>query len=333
MRALGEFFPHYAAYAPSDHDLLIVASAQPLPPRAQARVFLQPTLAQELRQINVFAEGDLDARYLGSRATLEPLFASYGMPANSDYYPVLDLNAVRHRFLEKSASDVVALLNAGVPVLELLEPGLRRRPLSAGLQGADSFERIENTRIARYARDFLLRDAAPEPVSIPSLLQKDLEVAKLRLIECRAPREHDIWLLSLLNVARSVNPYLPPEQGVAVWSRFAEAPCYGALRPFQRDWIALFAALAARDAAQSAARADALLASQPDLNREAREFLVVAGMAGHLGADRPQAARALWDRQEKELRNLGRPLFRLLRCHAEAAGADACAAAFADYAD
>jgi spermidine synthase len=333
MRALGEFFPHYAAFAPSDHDLLIVASAQPLPLPAQARVFLQPTLAQELRQIYVYSEGDLDARYLGSRATLEPLFASYGMPANSDYYPVLDLNAVRHRFLEKSATDVVALLNGGVPVLELLEPGLRRRPPSAGLKGADRFERIENTRIARYARDFLLREAAPEPISIPSLLQKDLEIAKLRLIECRAPREHDIWLLSLLNVARSVNPYLPPEQGVAVWSRFVESPCYGALHPFQRDWIALFAALAARDAAQSAARAEALLASQPDLNRDAREFLVVAGMAGHLGADRPQAARALWDRQEKELRNLGRPLFRLLRCHAEAAGADACAAAFADYAD
>ena len=333
MRALGEHFPHYAAFAPSDHDLLIVASAQPLPPRVQARAFLQPTLAQELRQINVFAEGDLDARYLGSRATLEPLFASYGMPANSDYYPVLDLNAVRHRFLEKSATDVVALLNAGVPVLDLLEPGLRRRPPSTGRKEAEGFDRIENTRIARYARDFLLRDRAPEPAAIPSLLQKDLEVAKLRLIECRAPREHDIWLLSLLNVARSVNPYLPPEQGVAVWSRFAEAPCFGALLPFQRDWIALFTALAARDAAQSAARAEALLGSQPELNRDAREFLVIAGMAGYLGDGRPRAAKALWDRQEKELHNLGRPLFRLLRCHAETAGADACAAAFAGYAD
>ena len=135
MRALGEEFPHYAVYAPSDHDLLIVASARCRCRCSRTRVFAQPTLAQELRAVHVLVPGDLDARYLGNRATLEPLFASYGMPANSDYYPVLDLNAARHRFLEKSASDVVALLNAGVPVLDMLEPGLRRRPVNPELQG------------------------------------------------------------------------------------------------------------------------------------------------------------------------------------------------------
>ena len=188
MGALTETFPHYSVYAPSDHDLLIIASLEPLPAQPQERLFSQPTFAQELRQINVYGAGDLDVRYLGSRATLEPLFASYGMPANSDYYPVLDLNAAKHRFLEKSASDVVAMLNAGLPVLEMLEPVMRRRPLNPGLRGAESFERIENTRIARYARDFLLKPTAPEPQGIPTLLQKDLEVAKLRLIECREPR-------------------------------------------------------------------------------------------------------------------------------------------------
>ena len=38
----------------------------------------------------MLAAGDFDARYIGSRATLDPLFASYAMPPNSDYYPVLD---------------------------------------------------------------------------------------------------------------------------------------------------------------------------------------------------------------------------------------------------
>jgi hypothetical protein len=90
--------------------------------------------------------------------------------------------------------------------------------------------------------------------------------------------------------------------------------------------------VAARDAAASAAHADSLLASQPDLSRDAREYLVVAGMAGYLGAGKRAQAKLLWDRQEKELRNPGRPLLRLLRCHAEPAGTEACAAAFANYA-
>jgi spermidine synthase len=333
MRALGETFAHYAVFAPSDHDLLIVASAEPLPAQAQAQVFEQPTLAQELRQINVYTAGDLDARYLGSRATLEPMFASYGMPANSDYYPVLDLNAARHRFLERSAADVVAMLNAGVPVLEMLEPGLQRRPMNAALKGAETFERIENTRIARYARDFLLRPRPPEPIAIPSLLQKDLEIAKLRLIECRAPAEHDVWLHSLLNVARAVNPHLRADEAAAIWSHIAAAPCHDTLPEHQRQWIALFAAVAARDGGKGAELAQKLLASQNNPSREAHEYLVVAGMTGHLVAGHPQAARALWDTQAIELRNSGKPLLRLLRCHAQRGEPGDCADAFRGYAD
>jgi hypothetical protein len=333
MRALGEEFPHYAVYAPSDHDLLIVASPVALPPQPDAAVFAQPTLAQELRAVHVLVPGDLDARYLGNRATLEPLFESYAMPANSDYYPVLDLNAARHRFTDKSASDVVAMLNAGVPVLDMLEPGLRRRPVNPDHKGAENFERVENTRLARYARDFLLQPQPPEPARIAPQLQKDLEVAKLRLIECRQPRDQDVWLHSLQNVARTVNPYLRPDEAAAVWARIQSSPCHGALHEFQRRWIALFAAVAAREGAASAALATELLTTQKDLAREARDYLVVAGMTGHLAAGRPQDAKALWSKYESELRAPARPLLRLLRCHAAAGDKAACAAVFADYAD
>jgi predicted membrane-bound spermidine synthase len=331
MGALGGAFPHYAIYAPSDHDLLILASAEPLPRLAGAAVFEQPTLAQALRTVHVLVPGDLDARYLGSRATLEPLFESYGMPANSDFYPVLDLNAARHRFTEKSASDVVALLNAGVPVLEMLEPGLQRRPVNAAHNGAETFDRIENTRLARYARDFLVQANAPAPVPITTLLQKDLELAKLRLIDCREPREQDVWLHSLLNVARAINPYLPPQEAAAVWTRIAAAPCHAALLPFQQRWVALFAAVGAREGKRSGELAAQLLDTQPDLSREAREFLVIAGMAGRLAAGDAAGAKALWDAQESQLRAAGKPLLRLLRCHAERGAA--CAAAFAAYGD
>src|SRR5688572_7143890 len=100
LGALGAEFAHYAVFAPSDYDLLIMAADAPLPYPPQASVFEQPGVAKELWTVHVLTAGDLDARYLGSRATLEPLFASYGMPANSDYAPVLDRNAARHRFTE-----------------------------------------------------------------------------------------------------------------------------------------------------------------------------------------------------------------------------------------
>ena len=333
MRALGEAFPHYVVFAPSDYDVLIIASASPIPLPPKAAVFDHPALARELRNIHVFTPGDLDARYIGDRAALDPLFASYGMPANSDYYPVLDLNAARHRFTEKSATDVVALLNAGVPVLDMLQPALQRRAVNPQHKGASTFERIENTRLARYARDFLLSPKPPEPENIPTLLQKDLELSKLRLVECREPRELDVWLHGMINVARSVNPYLAPAEAQSFWARFTGAPCFTTLRDFQQHWITLFAAVGLRDAAHSAELASRLLASQKDLTRDAREYLLMAGMAGHIAAGNRQTAKDLWKKHADQIRGAGKPVFRLLRCHAERGDAAACAAAFAAYAE
>ncbi len=329
LRALGEEFAHYAVYAASDHDLLIVAGERPVPQAAQPAVFEHPGLAKELWSVHMLSAGDFDARYLGSRATLEPLFASYGMPANSDYAPVLDLNAARHRFTEKNAGGIVALLNQDVPVLELLERTRSRRPPNPLYKGAYAFERFENTRLAWYARDFLVSPRTPQPENVPPQLQKDLELMKLRLLECREPRELDVWLHSAARVARAINPYLAPDDAGAVWDRIASKWCYAELEEFQRRWLALFRAVALRDAPRMAEHGAKLLETQPALGHEPREYLLVAAMAGHLALADPAAARKLWDAYGEQVRNAGRPVLRLLRCHADPAG---CEAAFKPFA-
>jgi spermidine synthase len=330
MRALGEEFAHYAVFAPSDHDLLILAAATPLPLPARAEVFEHPGLAKELWTVHMLNGGDFDARYLGNRATLEPLFASYGMPANSDYAPVLDLNAARARFTEKDAGGIVGLLNLEVPVLELLEPSRSRRAPNPLFRGAYAFERIENTRLAWYARDFLVGRQVPSAEAIPTQLQKDLELVRLRLLECRQPRELDVWLHSALRVARALNPYLAPDDAGAVWARIAASPCYAWLQEFQRRWLELHRAVALRDAAKMAQLGTLLLDTQTELRSDAREFLLMAAMSGHIASGAGQRAQELWRTYSGLVaRAAPSPAFRLLRCHA---GAD-CAEAFAAYAE
>jgi hypothetical protein len=214
-----------------------------------------------------------------------------------------------------------------VPVLEVLEPARSLRPVNPLHEGAYAFQRIENTRLARYARDFLTRLAPPAPEGISSQLQKDIEVSKLRLVECRQPREQDVWLHSLVNVARTMNPYLPAAEADAAWARIATAPCHDGLHEFQRRWIALFRAVGQRDAARMGQLAELLLATQTDIGFDHREYLLLAGMSGHLASGAPSRALALWDQYASRLSQAarGQPLFRLLRCRAQA---DTCAAAF-----
>jgi predicted membrane-bound spermidine synthase len=330
LRALGEEFPHYAIFAASDHDLLIVAADVPVPLPPRAEVFEHPGVAKELWTVHMLSAGDLDARYLGGRATLEPLFASYGMPSNSDYAPVLDLNAARQRFMEKSATELVGLLNAEVPLLELLDPGRSRRPLNPLFKGAYAFERVENTRLAWYARDFLVGARLPPPEGVPTALQKDLELVKLRLLECRDPRELDVWLHSAIRVARAVNPYLAADDAGAIWRQIGRTRCFPELQEFQRRWIELFRAVAARDAARMAGHAARLLEATPELGTEAREYLVLAALSGNLAIGEKAAALQLWNAQKSKLRAPAAPAFRLLRCHAEPVS---CEAEFSAYAE
>ncbi len=330
MRALGEAFPHYAVFAASDHDLLIVAGASPVPLPAQAEVFEHPGLAKELWTVHVLSVGDLDARYVGERSTLEPLFASYGMPANSDYAPVLDLNAARHRFMERSAGDVVGLLNLGVPVLEMLERTRSRRAVNPLFRGAYAFARIENTRLARYGRDFLAGPRVPVPEAVPTQLQKDLELVKLRLMECRDPRELDVWLHSAVRVAQALNPYLAPDDLAPLWNRIASGWCFGSLHEFQRRWIALFRAVAMRDGARMAVLGSQLLESQKELGADAREYLLMAVMTGYVARGEGAAASALWRTHREQIRDAASPAFRLLLCHA---GRNGCVEDFSAYAE
>jgi hypothetical protein len=101
--------------------------------------------------------------------------------------------------------------------------------------------------------------------------------------------------------------------------------CYAELQEFQRRWISLFRAVALRDAARMAEDGAQLLATQPALGAEPREYLLVAAMAGHLAMGDKAAALKLWSTHGKDIRSADRPVFRLLRCHADPAG---CAAAF-----
>ena len=165
------------------------------------------------------------------------------------------------------------------------------------------------------------------PEKVPTQLQKDLELVKLRLIECREPRDLDVWLHSAIRVAKALNPYLAPDDVGAVWGRIVESPCYGSLQDFQRRWLALFHAVGQRQAGRMAELAGGLLRSQGEVVTEAREYLLLAALAGHVALGENRRAIELWEAHSEDVRD-GLPAFRLLRCRAEPAG---CAAAFADY--
>ena len=316
MRALGTVFPDYVIYASTNNDLLIVAGdpetlAQPL-----ADITRMPGLEDVLRRGRVETIGDLAIRRLGSRKALAPLFASYDVPANSDFYPYLDLHATKYRFLQQSAFELTNLGAYSVPVVDMLEGRTVESSIEPTFEGEAYLDIIQRTRRARYAHEFFLRPVPPEPVAIPPELQSDLELLRLRLIECREPEQSQVWLDALYRVGRLMNPLLAPAEARAVWDRIEQTPCYSSLPEAGREWIAMMKAVGLRDAPEMAGRAEALLAKDNDLPEGHRPYLLAAGMAGYLAQGKRAEARALWQKYPKdsgEANDLG---LRLLVAHA-----------------
>lgn len=179
--------------------------------------------------------------------------------------------------------------------------------------------RIELSRRAHYAHTFYTGAKPPEPVGLPRVLQKDLELSQLRGFECRDPQGSDVWFHSLYEVARLVNPWLTRAQAKEIWQKLETTPCYAKLPAEYRRWIKLFDAVGSRDATQMSAIGEDLLGQTFNLPRGHRRYLLACAMTGYLALGETTGALALWQRYGPDVQDEddADPTLHLLHAHAE----------------
>ncbi len=295
LGALGEEFEDYAIYAANDGDLLIVAGAASTFARPLADVFQSPGLTAELRRVHVQTIGDIELRRIGGKKVMAPFFATFDVPANSDFRPFLDLHAARHRFMQSTARELTQFGQEGVPVIEILEgPRPERRPIS--FAGDDYLKAVDLARRGAYAREFLMSDGFPEPRSIPTQLQKDLELMRLRGIDCRDSERSDIWRQSAYQIARLVNSALTSREATEVWTRVEASPCLKMLGEQDHDWFRLYGAIARRDIAGMATIGTRLLEGGEDLTPSQVQYLLTAALSGEIARGEMDEAVYLWNK-------------------------------------
>jgi len=103
LKALGPHFRDYAVYAIGYGDGLIVASPTTMLPRPDFQRILSGPLGDEVRRVGYRDSFDIALAQTGTRETLADLVTRSAAPANSDYYPYVDLHAVRARFKGEKA--------------------------------------------------------------------------------------------------------------------------------------------------------------------------------------------------------------------------------------
>ena len=89
-----------------DLDVLIIATKRASLGTPDERLLQSPALRAELERIGVQSIADIESRKIGDDRTLGPVLEAVAVPPNSDFYPFVDLNAPRLRYLRANAIEL-----------------------------------------------------------------------------------------------------------------------------------------------------------------------------------------------------------------------------------
>jgi hypothetical protein len=227
-----------------------------------------------------------------SAATAVPYFATFGMPVNSDYFPVVDHRASMTRFTRAQVNDFRELAESGVPVIEMFDGALGPSSRPGDIYPVVPAE-------ARAMSAWAARDAV---LGLPVADSRVAADAQLGRTVRAWSRDCTGWsfpemLPTLAAFADLVNGRLDAKQAREVWTAVNTGTCASRLDADARSWLELFAASAGRDARGMVEHGQAVLAKSAEPG-VATEYALIATSAGLACLGRGAEALAWMDQGE-----------------------------------
>ena len=316
LKALTSNFNDFDVYAANSGDMLIITTLGDTMPKLDNRLFTDEHLASELHKIDIYNLQDVFLRRIGNRDLFLPLLSDYSITMNSDYYPVLDQNAARTRFLKKDASDLLSMTLEPIPALELLgisQPDWQHTEITA----TKHFKLSEAAYGATRIRDHLI-DGGPvfSPVTESQKFYNEAKELKHLLLDCVTP-SHGDKIFVLFGGALKLVPYLRPGELQKIWQTIESGPCLRNWSAREILWFEFIKAMGDRNASKISELSTQLLADSRDLTPARKKYLIAASMLANLGLGNTQAANQLWTEHKGALfgQEKTRLLFRLLSLH------------------
>lgn len=301
LRAFSSVFPEFKVYASNGSDAILVGRVDGARVQIAPRAFEGTGLAKELATIGIDSPAKLAAHEAGRGTALQLVLSAVSGPPNSDFFPYVDSRAARDRFVGVSANDLIAMNQSPVPVLDFASgpAGFLGQIRTATMQMP---RQLNDLASAWHGQRFLRGEAlAPGQRAMLSNFLRDYALVRGWLWECRNGHEVPYLWDSAIVVAGEINAGLSPQQASALWRDVLTGRCRASLSPVQVQWIELFAAVAARDAAATQAAADRLRESKAATSAAQHEYLLLAAVVARTAQGRQDDARKVL---QKDLPNI-----------------------------
>jgi spermidine synthase len=290
VKALAPEFEDFAIYNADRTNILIVASRGGKVRPLDAALFSNPTMNKELTRVGLRSIQDIESRFLGNKELLLPLLRHSGVPANSDYFPYVDLNAPRTRILRRNALEFSDMQLLSVPFFELVADA--RHPRASTLPML-----TPNT-----PRDQMTAGAVAIREAITTKQYDNVDPSMTRLMltlfssaeACSSPAVQKAWLDSAFVVAAETSTPLSAAELHGMWKIIDGTPCAGLLDDQGRQMLGLLRSVAARDVGEVVRLGTALLEGDHSFTTSQQlSFALIATSASAVGAGEPQKALGL----------------------------------------
>jgi len=315
LKAVSRNFPDFVAYAAHDRDMLIIAKKNGQLADFDRSVLKIPAIAAALERVYIKGVQDIELRKIGNRKFLNRMIEAYPIRANSDYYPVVDQNAARARFLRSNAYDFHNLSSNLLPALEMLQGTAIMSWATTDVSFPSFYVKSQSMFTAMALRDYSLHGSfGPRYGNVPPVVQRQALEFRNIFYQCRSQSDQINRHAGLFNASVSMVPYLRPEELDAVWKKMESGPCVRSLSSEEKKWIALFKAIGRRDAVAMVSGAKACLETAQGLGSKELQFLVASGMTGSLMQGNRDGSLSLWRTYRSRMYANGQPdlLFHLL---------------------
>lgn len=318
LKAVSASFTDFVVYSANSTNLLIIARNGGAVTEPDSGLFRMPEIADALKRINVESVQDIEVRKIGYKRSLDKLLATFPIHANSDYYPVLDQNAARARFIKAEALDLESLSHEALPALEMLS-GRALPKEDTRITPSPFFSKTETVHTATGLRDYFLHGSfGPNHADIPEDIRRNAVQLRRIFHEPGSVPEEGSRMESLFGTAVRMTSYLKPHELDAVWRSLESGGGARLLSPQERAWVSFFKAVGRRDGAAMAGAAQGLLEKGGNMPPYAVRYLAAGGMLGSVAQGDKAAALRIWSDHQGVILDNSRPglLFRFLLAHA-----------------
>jgi hypothetical protein len=296
LKAMSQNFSDFVIYSTNNGDLVVIARNDgPVGNPDWSAMFANGVEAQ-LAKYGIRHEGDIEFRRLLDRVNLDPLLQASDVPANSDYYPYVDLNAGLARFKKTKAEMFDNWSLAPIPILEMLQG---YAPVYDDLTIEQNKARLRQHGEARWLFDRVVNNVSEEDLdaAINDVSDRATAVAyrmQSALQQCELYGGPGQFRYALHDLMIRTLPFISGAEAATLVNVAASTVCRDEQQLSAGNWLNLYAAVAERNPSDMFDAGHAVLSSHDEYPRVMHEYALAAVLMGAISMGNDSAAGQIW---------------------------------------